>query len=460
MIKMPENSSPIGLLAFDSLRAEDEPWLDQCYVPPPDFDLIAGTRSAIVFGAPGSGKTALFRALQERLGSKDDQQEPATSLAVNWQPTPIDPQVPGSTAARLQLLQIFGDCADALLVYLARWPDRFSIAPSDVQDTLIWFINHYLGPDTSRRVRAHAAQAQGPGQTLLNSLSSRQVSNEWLAAAKPDLVINEFIKALREIGLGKVYVLIGPDTLSNSDQTRQSLQAFFSSLTLFENPHFVYKMVLPMWLQDPLVSTGVIRRRRTRIYTLSWHLEDLITIVVKRTALASGSPVEKLAEICKDKNLSLWLERTGGDSPRGWLECIAPLVAQYLRRQRTISTEEWHDIRTQSSPRFMFDPESESAMVGWRRITDLPEVPRLLLSYLYENRERVCTRSELYHLAYLPTRYPDATEEERREYSADNYDSVLDTAISRLRKRIEPDPQTPMYVITERGKGYKLENAW
>jgi hypothetical protein len=434
--------------------------LNQCYVPPPDFELIAGARSALVFGAPGTGKTALFRALQERLVPADDQQKSVSSLTVNWRPTPVAPQIPGSTAARLQLLQVFDDCAETLLAHLARCPDRFSIAPSDVQDTLVWFINHYLGPDTSQRVNAYATRSQGAGKTLLNSLPSRQVSNEWLAAAKPDIVINEFVKALREIGLRKIYVLVGPDTLNNSDQMRRSLQAFLSSLKLFENPHFVYKIVLPMWLQEPLTSAGVIRRRRMRIYTLNWHIEDLISIVARRATLATGEPIDTLAEICEDEKLPLWLERTGGDCPRGWLECIAPLLAQYLRRQRPVSTEEWHDIRAQSPPRLIFDSESEVATVGWRRITDLPEVPRLLLSYLYKHRKRVCTRSELYHQAYLLTRYPNSTEEERREYSADNYDSVLDTAISRLRKRIEPDPRSPIYVITKRGKGYKLENAW
>jgi hypothetical protein len=169
---MSANLPSIGLLAFDSLRAEDEPWLNQCYVPPPDFELIAGARSALVFGAPGTGKTALFRALQERLVPADDQQKSVSSLTVNWRPTPVAPQIPGSTAARLQLLQVFDDCAETLLAHLARCPDRFSIAPSDVQDTLVWFINHYLGPDTSQRVNAYATRSQGAGKTLLNSLPS------------------------------------------------------------------------------------------------------------------------------------------------------------------------------------------------------------------------------------------------------------------------------------------------
>ncbi len=457
---MSANPSPIGLLAFDSLRAEDEPWLDQCYVPPPNFDLIAGARSALVFGARGSGKTALFRALRARLTPQENREGPASSLAVSWRPMPVDSKIPGLTAARLQLLQVLRHCAEELLAHLARWPDGLCDAPPDVQDTLVWFVNRYLGSDASRCFEEQACEIAEPDRHPLFGVLSRRVSEEWLDAAKPDLIINEFVKALREIGIDRVYILVSPDAIGKSERVEGGLQAFLSSLTLFENPYFVYKMVLPLRLQETLASAGVVHRRRVRDYVLSWHVEDLVAIVVRRTELAVGRSVEALVEICEDESLSTWLARTGGDSPRGWLECVAPLVAEYLRRGRSISRQEWHCIREETAPPLVFDLDSGNLTVGWRRITDLPEVPRALLGYLYQHRGRVCRRSELYHDAYLPARYPDLDIEEHREYPADGYDSVLDTAISRLRDRIEPDPRSPVYVTTERGKGYKLEHAW
>jgi hypothetical protein len=454
---MTSGPSPVGLIAFDSLRAEDEPWLDRCYVPPPNFDLIAGARSALVFGAPGSGKTALFRALRARFKAQEDEEGSPFSLTVDWRPAPMDSKIPGSTAARLQLLQVFAACAEELLAHLARWPQSFFEAPRDAQETLVWFINRYLGADSPRQVDLYLSRADEPNRSRLHAVLSRRVINDWLAAAKLDLIINEFIKALRQIGPKQVYVLVNFDAIGGSEQVERGLRAFFSSLTLFENPYFVYKIVLPMRLQDSLTSAGGVRRRRLRTHVLSWHIEDLVAIVLERAAVAIGRSVEALTEICEDEQIREWLARTGGDLPRGWLECIAPLVAQWLRRDRPISEREWHTIRARSAPSLVVDLETGEVTVGWRRITDLPEVPLSLLCYLSQHRERVCTRRELYHCAYLPARYPDIDLDEHREYPADDYDSVLDTAISRLRGRIEPDPGSPVYVITERGRGYRLE---
>jgi hypothetical protein len=42
-----------GIAVFDSLRTEDEPWLLEVFEPPPEFDLISGPRSAIIFGDVG-----------------------------------------------------------------------------------------------------------------------------------------------------------------------------------------------------------------------------------------------------------------------------------------------------------------------------------------------------------------------------------------------------------------------
>lgn len=448
----------IGLSAFDSLRAEDEPWLDKCFVPPPDFDLIAGARSSLVFGAIGSGKTTLFQALLARLAPSHDQKEPPAHLVINWHPHPAESDLSGSDAAAVQLTHILGSCADELLAYLARWPDGFITAPADAQQTLVWFVHHHLGADLGQRITFHAAQANKSSRSLLHTLLSRESSDEWLSAAKLTIVINEFTKALQEVRIGTVYILLSPDVLDTQEQTANSLYTFLSSLTLFENRHFLYKMIIPARLKSQLASAGVVNRRRVDVYSLNWSTEDLVEIAVRRTAMAAGESLNELAEICEDPKLVRWLERSSGDSPRGWLECITPLVAQYLRRRRPISTKEWTAIRTKSPPSLTFD-EKEGLVAGWRCIDDLPEVPLALLRYLYEHRDRVCTRSELFHRAYLPARYPDASPERGHEYPKE-YGDLLDTAIWRLRQKLEPDPRSPIYVITKRGKGYKLEHAW
>ncbi len=457
MIAMSKPEAALGLAAFDSLQAEDEPWLDQCFVLPFDFALIAGARSSLVFGAAGSGKTALFQTLLAHLTPSPV--KPSSWLVVRWHPIPLGPGVSGSRAAVAQLTHIFSACADALLAHLARWPDRFTTAPGDTRQTLAWFIYRYLGADAEQHIAEYAAQAQKPDSGPLHSLLSCERSNEWLDSAIPATVIAELVKALREIGLRRVNVLLNPDTLVDSGWVVGNLHAFLSSLTLFENHHFVYKMILPKKFKNPLALAGSVPRRRIDLYALDWSVDDLVEIVVRRVAMAIGEPVSALGEICQDVKLTRWLERTGGDSPRGWLKCITPLVTQYLRQGRPISTKEWKTIRAKSPPPLTLDEENDQVSIGWRRLNDLPKVPLALLRHLYDHRSRICSRDELFLDAYLPARYPDSSAEDRREQPKD-YADLLDTAIWRLRKEIEPDPRSPIYVVTRRGKGYKLEHAW
>jgi DNA-binding winged helix-turn-helix (wHTH) protein len=63
-----------------------------------------------------------------------------------------------------------------------------------------------------------------------------------------------------------------------------------------------------------------------------------------------------------------------------------------------------------------------------------------LLSYLYERRGEICSKGELEAL------YPGEPQN-------------VDTLMDQLRKKIEPYPRRPKYVITVRGRGFKLAKA-
>ncbi len=65
-----------------------------------------------------------------------------------------------------------------------------------------------------------------------------------------------------------------------------------------------------------------------------------------------------------------------------------------------------------------------------------------LLLYLAERRERVVYRDELLREVW---QYPD-----------DPLTRSVDHAVARLRKKIEPDPHHPKYLLTVHGDGYRL----
>jgi DNA-binding response OmpR family regulator len=69
----------------------------------------------------------------------------------------------------------------------------------------------------------------------------------------------------------------------------------------------------------------------------------------------------------------------------------------------------------------------------------------LLLKYLMENRERVFTKKQLYNAVWDDDYYYD--------------DNTVMVHISRIRNKLEADPQNPAYIKTIRGIGYKLHKT-
>ena len=65
-----------------------------------------------------------------------------------------------------------------------------------------------------------------------------------------------------------------------------------------------------------------------------------------------------------------------------------------------------------------------------------------LLSFLASNKGRVFTKKQIYTQVWY------------NEYAFD--DSNIMSFISKLRKKIEPDPEQPFYIQTVRGVGYRF----
>jgi hypothetical protein len=85
--------------------------------------------------------------------------------------------------------------------------------------------------------------------------------------------------------------------------------------------------------------------------------------------------------------------------------------------------------------------------VGGQRVESLTPLEFEMLCYLYEHRGQVCTKDALIENVY------------RQQYSRMRggvTDEALQTLISRLRDKIEPDRRRPRYVVTVRGEGYKF----
>lgn len=455
----PPRSAPLSLAAFDALRAEDEPWLAECYVEPAAFDLIAGANSVAVFGSAGSGKTALHRRLRGYLIPID---RPPLRLIVTWTPGTVGDSLEPAEAAEAEWNHILRETANALVTHIARWPNGYERASEWAQDTLRWLVQKSLRDRLSEHIATKLKESSPPAQRALRDLVENRARNPFLEGGSAKSLSAELVKAVEAIELSGICVLVGSEAFVDIHEPRPSLVAFLSSLSYFETPRFTFKLLFPGPFERILSVAGALKTRRIDIYYLRWQPEELIHLVETRLRFASGGDIAKLRQVCEDPKVADWLARLGGDSPRGWLEEVRPLVGHYLQRIRLgksepITSAEWRKIRVTQPPRLMLDTHRNEVTAG-HRIVSLSKESMAILEYLYNNRGRVCTHKELYHEAYLAL-YPN-TKRQTAKSLKNEYRGVIDTAILRLRKAIEPDPKLPIFVVSRKGAGLELLNAW
>ncbi len=460
----PQAQKSLGLSAFGSLRAEDEPWLSACFVPPSEFGRIVGPQSTIVFGDPGSGKTALYQELQARSRRADGK---PVRLLVNWRPTPLPPEAqPNLAWVKRQTGHVLDACAGALTHYLACYPDDYTIAPEWAQVRLVWFIHRFTQGDHALRL---GPLADGPakGATLIRQILASPVRDVLYEDATPDQVVAELVNALRPLGLDGVWVMSdGLEGWIETDPERltRSLSAFLSTLSLFEHSGLVYKLCVPACLEPALSHAGGLARRRVDSVHLRWDTGSLRRLVERRLAFAAEQEGFELKQLCNASGFLEWLEKVGGTSPREWLDQVAALVGRYLEQPqpRPIDETTWKQLRREHPPRLYLDDTSRKVIVGGREIglENLPAKAYDMLRYLYQRAGHVVTKAELYFLVYrgldkVPRSPSDEHYEGRKEY-----EGLVDTNLWRLRKAIEPDPSSPVLLVTRRGHGIVLQVRW
>jgi len=459
-----ETNPPLGLAAFDSLRAEDEPWLAQCYVPPADFPLIAGWRSVLIFGDAGSGKTALRFALEREWcppGAKP------SVLLVRWPLTlALSRELAGTELVLEHVGLVMDVVARTLLLHLGQHPADWKSAPPWARNTLIWFTRRHFKGDLVHHVASleNQASASAEGLALLRDVATTPITDVLYPGTPTPLIIAELVKALQAIGLDGVRITVDglePWVAADEKHLAEHLEQFLSALALFEHPRFAYIMLLPSTLESPLWSAGSIARRRASPHTLTWDTAALRIVVERRLALALGEADFTLTQLGPAKRLLSWLERCGGELPRGWLQMIRPFLATYLAeaekqgKRKPLTRNQCLAAQKRHPPRLSMDLHTGRVTVGWREVTSLQAGQQALLRHLYRHRGQTCNRRDVYR-AYL-----EGTDRELpdKEFVKD-YASALDNAIYRLRQAIEPDPAHPVLVVTVKGEGFRLNNAW
>ncbi|MCK6628106.1 MAG: winged helix-turn-helix domain-containing protein [Anaerolineae bacterium] len=145
-----------------------------------------------------------------------------------------------------------------------------------------------------------------------------------------------------------------------------------------------------------------------------------------------------------------WATEPGGGVIIDKLTRKGLIVAKPVQEPHLFSTLFAAFVRqttAQNRPSFQFDAQQQLCWIEGRQI-HLPGLPAQLLDFLYQHQGQNCRRLDL--LRHL---YP---EEDHRQLGKIP-DFRLDAVVKSLREKIEPNPQTPRYIKTVRGVGFRLD---
>jgi len=153
----------------------------------------------------------------------------------------------------------------------------------------------------------------------------------------------------------------------------------------------------------------------------------------EQTALESlFSPDPQVAPEAIDELRRKGILMANGDAP----QVFAALFADFLMRRMAVRREPRKGVRV--------DVESGVVTVDGRPVENLTRLEFRLLLLLYGRMNKICDKYSIVESVW------------GEEYVDVVYDSAIEKLVSRLRKKIEPAPSNPRYIVTVRGRGYKL----
>jgi hypothetical protein len=185
------------------------------------------------------------------------------------------------------------------------------------------------------------------------------------------------------------------------------------------------------------------------------HQDRLIHQAVQRNLATDVNVQSECAKIWDDldadeRDMLLNLQRADANSP-AWRglhgKCIihdgaegtfifSRVFADFVRRQALMQPREARGI--------YIDVDAGAAWVDGKAIESLTDLEYRLLLFLYGRLDRVCDKYAIVQGVW------------GEDFIDEVDDARIEKLVSRLRAKIEPDPTHPRYLLSIRGRGYKL----
>jgi DNA-binding winged helix-turn-helix (wHTH) protein/GTP-binding protein EngB required for normal cell division len=140
----------------------------------------------------------------------------------------------------------------------------------------------------------------------------------------------------------------------------------------------------------------------------------------------------------QDRLHTLGLLAEGEQTEAGRRPIFSELFAAFVRRQAAAPVEAATGVRV--------DEDAGEVWVDGVKVTVLTDLEYRLMRLLYQRQDRLTTKDMIVE-AVWGGQYLDKVDDAR-----------IEKLVSRLRAKIEPDPAHPHYLLTQRGRGYKLSS--
>jgi DNA-binding response OmpR family regulator len=144
------------------------------------------------------------------------------------------------------------------------------------------------------------------------------------------------------------------------------------------------------------------------------------------------NPEEGLSSPDRERLANLGLLVDDRDGPRLFSE----MFASFVRHQSALPSLAGQGV--------VVDEDAGEVWVDGAKVTILTDLEYRLMRLLFQRRDRLTTKDMIVE-AVWGGEYLDRVDDAR-----------IEKLVSRLRAKVEPDPARPRYLLTQRGRGYKL----
>lgn len=438
---------------FNTLKAENEPWLGDVFVAPSDFNRLTEKRSTILYGEAGSGKTALRLELMR--GHREG------IFTVLWMPEPIlENPASGTALAHQAMRQALRACVESMILE-GSLSQRLGQPSIHISSALKWLLQKYLPFDPVFYIQSQMDRLRyDEAQWYLKLLEQTfpPIITEQTSLRDQTLLL---LTILRQAKYDQLWLMIDGierwASLQVGDQVTALLDATLSTLVIFDVPGVVYKFFLPVSLKGVLHRTTGVERHRAEEIQLKWTAESLQTILEKRMAFAFSSPKVSMDFLYKGDEFLNWLKEFGGDSPREWIQFAGPLLSEYQKHGKRLTVTQMREFIHQHPAPLRLHHERREVWLGKKCIPIGSATEFRVLECLSAQPGKICSLEELYYCA-LAERDSLPDKGDPKWVPQKIWRGPMDTLVWRLRQKIEQNPKEPIYLITHHGKGLELHH--